>query len=190
MGRNSVRQVIVEAGLKLFLERGFNASSVQDITAAAGVPKGSFYNHFASKEILGAEIVRLYGERNASTLLGDRSLPALERLRRYFVGLNSLYIGMDCQGGCLLGNFSAELAEHSELIRTELATLLKRWTGEIEATIQEAQAQGAVSMEFAPSELAAFLLDAYQGSILRARIEQGRGAFDRFVNLAFNKILR
>ena len=63
MPRHNVREQIVEAGLKTLLEKGFNACGVRDITDAAGVPTGSFYNHFASKEALGAEIVERYGAR-------------------------------------------------------------------------------------------------------------------------------
>jgi TetR/AcrR family transcriptional regulator, transcriptional repressor for nem operon len=57
MPRPSAREEIVQAGLKCLVEKGFNAVGVQDITDAAGVPKGSFYNHFESKEALGVEIV-------------------------------------------------------------------------------------------------------------------------------------
>ena len=48
--------------MKLFTEQGFAACSVQDITEAAGAPKGSFYNHYESKEALAAEIVTAYGQ--------------------------------------------------------------------------------------------------------------------------------
>ena len=61
MGRPSAREGIVQAGLKCLVEKGFNAVGVQDITDTAGVPKGSFYNHFVSKEALGVEIVERYG---------------------------------------------------------------------------------------------------------------------------------
>jgi AcrR family transcriptional regulator len=64
MARPNVRQKIVDAGLKILIERGFNGSGVQDITDAAGVPKGSFYNHFESKEALGAEVLKRYGLDN------------------------------------------------------------------------------------------------------------------------------
>jgi TetR/AcrR family transcriptional regulator, transcriptional repressor for nem operon len=60
--RPSTRNAILEAGMKLFNERGFSACSVQDITDAADVPKGSFYNHFKSKEALAAELVTEYGK--------------------------------------------------------------------------------------------------------------------------------
>ena len=61
MARRNVREQIVEAGLKCLLEKGFNGVGVQEITSSAGVPKGSFYNHFESKEALGAEVIERYG---------------------------------------------------------------------------------------------------------------------------------
>ena len=57
----SVREQIVQAGIEDPVEKGFNGVGVQEITDTAGVPKGSFYNHFESKEALGAEIVERYG---------------------------------------------------------------------------------------------------------------------------------
>jgi len=191
MGRPSVRHLIVDAGLRVFLRGGFNASSVQDITEEAGVPKGSFYNHFESKEALGTEIVDLYaegGERRDA--LKDVSLPPLERLRRHFDGLSQMYAASGYAGGCLLGNFSAELADSSPAIRLRLAATFQRWTSEMEDAITEAQRLGEVSGDTRPSELAAFLLDAYEGAILRARVEKSSAPFERFRTLAFEKILR
>ena len=79
MPRPSVKEQIVQAGLKILLDKGFNGVGVQEITDTAGVPKGSFYNHFESKEALGAEIVERYGMDNTRRqVLLDRSLPGLE----------------------------------------------------------------------------------------------------------------
>ena len=76
MARHNVREQIVEAGLKTFLEKGFNACGVRDITDAAAAPTGSFYNHFASKEALGAEIVERYARENSRReALRDKTLP-------------------------------------------------------------------------------------------------------------------
>ncbi len=191
MGRPSVRHLIVEAGLRVFLRGGFNASSVQDITDEAGVPKGSFYNHFESKEALGAEIVDLYAEGGQNrAALKDKSLPPLERLRRHFIGLSDMYRASGWAAGCLLGNFSAELADSSSVIRERLAALYERWTHETEAAIVEAQRRGEVPTGASARDLAAFLLDAYEGAILRARVEKSPAAFDRFMTLTFDKLLR
>ncbi len=161
MARPNVRQKIVDAGLKILIEKGFNGCGVQEITAAAGVPKGSFYNHFESKEALGAEVERL----------------------------NEAYTGWRFGRGCLLGNFSAELADQSQLIRERLADLYLSWSTDIATVIAEAQADGSISTRTPAADLAAFLLDAYEGALLRTRVEKSGRAFDRFMNVAFTQIL-
>src|ERR1700733_13523826 len=92
MPKPNAHQKIVDAGLKVLIEKGFNGCGVQDITTAAGVPKGSFYNHFESKEALGAEVVERYGHDNPRrAVLADTSVPALQRLRAHFERLNEAY---------------------------------------------------------------------------------------------------
>jgi TetR/AcrR family transcriptional regulator, transcriptional repressor for nem operon len=190
MARHSVREQIVEAGMKTLLEKGFNGCGVRDITDAAGVPTGSFYNHFESKEALGAEIVERYAQTSPRrAALRDQAAPPLERLRRHFSGLNEMYTKLDFGRGCLLGNFSAEMADHSPLIRKRLAAFFTAWTLDIEAAIRAAQAAGSIATRADPADLAAFLLDAYEGALLRARVEKNGHAFDRFMKVAFTQIL-
>jgi TetR/AcrR family transcriptional repressor of nem operon len=190
MARHNVREQIVEAGLKTLLHKGFNACGVRDITEAAGVPTGSFYNHFASKEALGAEIVERYARESPRRKdLRDKALPPLERLRRHFAGLNQMYADLDYGRGCLLGNFSAELADHSPLIRERLAALSASWTKDIEDAVRDAQADGSASTKSNPADLAAFLLDAYEGALLRARVEKSGAPLDRFMTITFARLL-
>src|SRR5437879_6685342 len=190
MPRPNTHDQIFEAALKLLPEKGFNGCSVQEITAAAGVPKGSFYNHFESKEALGAEVVERYGRENPRrAALADTSLPALQRLRAHFERLNEAYTGWRFGRGCLLGNFSAELADQSQLIRERLADLYLSWSTDIATVIAEAQAAGSISTRTPAADLAAFLLDAYEGALLRARVEKSGRAFDRFMTVPFTKFL-
>ena len=190
MAKPNVKEKLIEAGLKTLLAGGFNGVGVQEITDAAGVPKGSFYNHFDSKETLGAEIVERYGMNTARrSFLLDKDLRPLERLRKHFTALNDMFINLKFARGCLLGNFSAELANQSDLIRSSLAKIFERWTEDLEIAIADAQQEGTVSSDYEAADLAAFLLDAYEGTLLRARVERNRAPFDRFMKLAFEKIL-
>ncbi len=190
MARHNVREQILEAGLKCLLERGFNGVGVQEITSSAGVPKGSFYNHFESKEALGAEVIERYGAGSRRReILGDKSVAPLLRLRRHFEALKGIFVGSKFQRGCLLGNFSAELSNQSETIRDGLLGLYSRWTKDIETVIREAQDEGTISTKAAAEDLAAFLLDAYEGALLRARVERSSAPFDRFMQVAFTQIL-
>src|SRR6516164_6667529 len=125
----SVREQLLDTGLRVLHERGFNATSVQDITEAAGVPKGSFYNHFESKEDLGAQVVLRYLESGNKTqaVLHDPKLSPYARLRKYFEGLVQV-AGKKEFCGCLLGNFGAELSEQSEMIRARVSKGFSTWS--------------------------------------------------------------
>jgi len=190
MPRPSAREQIVQAGLKCLATKGFNGVGVQDITDTAGVPKGSFYNHFESKEALGAEIVERYGaDKRRRELLTDKSIPPLERLRRHYERLSTVCADARFERGCILGNFSAELANQSPLIRESLQRLYALWTKDLAAVIAEAQQNGAIANKTKASDIAALLLDGYEGALLRARVERSRKPFDRFMKFAFGQIL-
>jgi TetR/AcrR family transcriptional regulator, transcriptional repressor for nem operon len=190
MTTRSAREQIVAAGMRTVLKKGYNGCGIQEISASAGLSKGSFYNYFESKEALGAELVRHYGEIGPRRVgLADKSIPPLERLRRHFQAASDLYIGMKYERGCLLGNFSAELANQCPLIRARLAALFSDWTQDIESAINEAQQTAAISTSAQAGRLAIFLLDSYEGAILRARVEKSRRAFDAFMSVVFAQIL-
>jgi TetR/AcrR family transcriptional repressor of nem operon len=188
--RINTREEIVQAGLKCLVEKGFNAVGVQEITDAAGVPKGSFYNHFESKEALGLEIVERYGaNQKRREILTDPTVPPLQRLRRHFDRITALYVDSHFTRNCILGGFSAELANQSETIREGLRKLYGQWTKDIEATIAEAQTKGEIANKTKAADMAAFLLDSYEGALLRARVERSRKPFDRFMKFAFGELL-
>src|SRR4051794_27714177 len=75
--RQSMREEIVEAALERFHAHGFNAAGVKDITDTAGVPKGSFYNHFDSKEALALVALERYGESLRMRMLTDTGVEPL-----------------------------------------------------------------------------------------------------------------
>jgi TetR/AcrR family transcriptional regulator, transcriptional repressor for nem operon len=190
MPRLNTREEIVQAGLKCLVEKGFNAVGVQEITDAAGVPKGSFYNHFESKEALGLEIVERYGaNQTRREILTDATVPPLQRLRRHFDRITALCADSHFTRNCILGGFSAELANQSEAIREGLRKLYGQWTKDIEATIAEAQTKGEIANKTKAADMAAFLLDSYEGALLRARVERSRKPFDRFMKFAFGELL-
>src|SRR5271169_5263646 len=107
MSRPSHKEKLLADGLQLVHKRGFGASSVRDIVQAAGVPQGSFTNHFASKEAFGLEILERYWEMTSAgvkaTLRNDE-LPPLRRLRAWMEGQLEYLRKDDMRRGCLYGN--------------------------------------------------------------------------------------
>ena len=192
-----MRQHLLTTGLTILHARGFNGCGVQEITAAANVPKGSFYNHFESKEQFGAEVLGRYWEERASrgqAILSDESKPPLDRLKAYFLSrTGSADPARQPAGttvnGCMIGNFSAELAGQSRLVRDRLGVVLAAWTHMLASCIREAQAQGEVGSDVDADTLAAFLIDAFEGAVLRSKVDQNPTALRRFREIVFSKLL-
>jgi TetR/AcrR family transcriptional repressor of nem operon len=188
MPKVSQRERILDAAMQALYEQGFNATGVQDIAAAAGVPKGSFYNHFESKEVLGAAALdRYFQERTCERMrvLSDTTLAPLTRLQRYFDSLSAMLATKDYVGGCMIGNLSAELADHSRLLRDRLASHFAGWTRTLETCVREAQEQGEMRADLRAPAIAAFLLNSWEGAVLRARVERSNAPFDDFMTVVF-----
>ncbi len=187
MARHNARSAVFDAAMKLFTERGFGACGVQDVTDAAGVPKGSFYNHFKSKEALAAEILTEYAkgtpERNLYT---DPTLPALARLKKLFAALNEYFFRH--YEGCMIGKFMAEVSDDTPQIRASLVGVLNYWGDEVAAIIRDGQEQGSIRKDLKADALAGFLFDSYEGAILRTRVEQSPRALKAFVKIVFASI--
>ena len=184
------RDHLISTGLKVLHARGFHASGVQDITEAADVPKGTFYTHFDSKERFGAEVLGRYWERRADraiAILGDETQPPLTRLRRYFAGKTQ---GTGPFGkGCMIGNFAAEMAADSRLVRDRLAAVFAAWTQLLSRCIREAQIAGELHTTLDPETLAAFLIDSFEGAVLRTKVDRDGTALQRFETIVFSTIL-
>lgn len=175
MSRPNVREKLLEAAVETIQRHGFNGCGVQDITHAAGVPKGSFYNHFESKEALGAEVIERYWEQRASSVLDvltDATLRPVERLDRYFASIAEKMAARGFASGCLVGNLSAELSDQSTLIAERLSIVFDGWTRAMEACLREGQAAAEVRADLDPAMAARFLVNSLQGAILRARVDK------------------
>ena len=191
MPRPSSRDRLVRSALETLHRQGFNGSAVQDITSAAGLPKGSFYNYFESKEALALEVIDRYGTEQGALAAGlsDESLRPVERLRRYFAALAATLAEQHYERGCLLGNFSTELADQSRVIRDRLRASFAAWSRQLETCIRDGQQAGEIAPELDPRVLAGFLLNSFEGAMLRMKVEKDGSPLDDFMTLIFSRVL-
>jgi TetR/AcrR family transcriptional repressor of nem operon len=188
MPKPSNRDKILAAGLQVVHTRGFGGASVRDIVAAAGVPQGSFTNHFGSKDAFALEVLDLYAAAGAALLdatLGNASLTPLARLTAY---LQAARAAFDPARGCMLGNFGAELGECSDALRQRLAQILDVTQAALAACLSSAVAAG----ELAPLDTAAmagFILSGLQGATLMAKIQHSPEPMDTFGRLLLQTVL-
>lgn len=178
-----VRARLLSIGQQIVHSRGFNGCGVQEITAAAGVPKGSFYNYFDSKEAFAIEILEEYWsliEKSHGSILYDARIKPLERIAKYFSALTDSHEQQNFTLGCLIGNLALELADASAETRRKLAYLLNRWEASLAECLREAQVRNELAAERDAKELAAALIEAWEGAVMRGKVDQGRGAYHRF----------
>lgn len=174
---------LLAAGLDLVHARGFAASGVKDITDAAGVPKGSFYAYFPSKEAFAAAILEHYWadiEARLVPILGADG-PARERITRFFHALADEHETGNFLLGCLVGNLSLELGGSSDQVRAELVRILDRWDTAIAECVRSGQhGSGEIRADLDAEQLAAQLIEAWEGAALRGKVTRSRGPYDRF----------
>ena len=193
MGRYSLREDILDAGLELMFREGYQAATVRDICAAAGAPHGSFIHHFGTKEAFAREVLDRYfsGTREfVKQALDDKSLSPRQRLKRYLDIISGYAADRKWNLGCLIGDFSLETASHSELLRLRLEAIFKEWRIPFAGCIAEAQAIGEIESTFDPVELAEFLLASWEGAILRMKVERSPAALERFKTIAFQTVFK
>jgi TetR/AcrR family transcriptional repressor of nem operon len=192
MSRPSHKEKLLSAGLRLVHERGFGASSVRDIVHAAGVPQGSFTNHFASKEAFGLEIFERYREMTSaavSATLRNDALPPLRRLRAWIDGQLEYLRKDDMRRGCLFGNLSAEATEQSDAIRARVASVFAENQASVAYCLEAAVDAGELAPNSDVQELAGFIVSSLQGAILVAKAQRSPIPVERFERVLFQRLL-
>ncbi|QDV35720.1 TetR/AcrR family transcriptional regulator [Tautonia plasticadhaerens] len=191
--REKTREALLEVGRRVFLEKGYSGAGLDAVLKAAGVPKGSFYYYFGSKEDFGLAVVDSFVEESDRALeaaLEDRAIEPLVRLRRYFEAAAERFEGDRCRSGCLVGKLSQELAEQSETFRRRLSEAFDAWTVRVASCLEEARGLGELPAELDARALAELLTDGWQGSLLRAKTLQSPRPLRIFIDVMFRTVLR
>jgi TetR/AcrR family transcriptional regulator, transcriptional repressor for nem operon len=158
---NPTRERLIAEGLKSLVLKGFDGIGLNAVLHSAGVPKGSFYYFFKSKEAFAAAVLDAY-ERHYANLriekFKDTSFSPMQRLRNYFDAAERLHLAEAPLGGCLFGVLSQTAAARSPEFRARLARVFTRWEAQLCALLEEAQAVGEVDPSLDAKETAAFLI--------------------------------
>lgn len=188
MAQRSKREDIATAAVEQFHSRGYHATSVRDVTQAAGAPVGSFYNHFPTKDDLALEAVQRYAS-SSDPLLTDASVPPLQRLRRHFEGIRDENVSRGFTRGCMLGNFTAEVGDHNPTIRAAVREAFTAWADALADVLAEARSEGSLRAGLEPRSAARFIINAWEGALLESRAYQTTDGFDNFFATVFELLL-
>ena len=154
---------------------------MQEIVDKAGVPKGSFYNYFKSKELLRSRFCRFIPRAPEEKFLPTRALRPCGRLWKHFEAMASRRAKLGYEKGCLLCNLAAESSEDVPLVREAVAEFLVSWTALVAAAIRDGQADGSIGPGLDADQVARFLLNGWQGATVRMKLtNSGQPANDFF----------
>jgi TetR/AcrR family transcriptional repressor of nem operon len=188
----STRNRLIDAGLEGMRRHGYGATGLQEILQAAGAPKGSFYHHFGSKEGFTVAVIERYAaiaEKHCQEVLGNTRQAPLNRLRRYFEDLIRAAGPSAPIAGCLIGSLSLEVAGASPLLQGCLSTSFAGWQAAIANVLLEAVERGDLPESTRPESLANFILNSWEGALLRSQAENSDAALKDFLNYVFGALL-
>lgn len=184
---HSTKQKLLDAGLRMLLERGYHDLGVQAVLEETGVPKGSFYHHFSSKEDFALQVIDAYMRdvhAGLDACLEDLTHPPLQRVRNFFEGTAEKYRD-EGYLGCLLGGLGQELSGTSEVFRRKIAWCLSEITERIAACLEQECRPGGALEDSDPREVARLLVDCWEGAALRTRLQRDPRPLEAMLDFYF-----
>lgn len=173
--KNLNRDSLLNKGVALLTEQGYHGTGLKEILDAVQIPKGSFYNYFASKEEFGAAVIGHYITPFIEQLDGHLQNPNLDALTALNIYFAELITGLEknqFRGGCLLGNLMGEIGDTSDICRAALQSATNRYRDLLQTALTLAQQQGSVRTDKSAQAMADLLTNTWQGALLRMKIEQ------------------
>jgi TetR/AcrR family transcriptional repressor of nem operon len=194
MRSNNLRDSIIHESLRLFSLKGFLSTSVTDILEAAETSKGGFYNHFASKEELFHEVLKV-----AQRIWREKTLAGLDeiesptgKIKKFLENYRDNYLKDDNNfpGGCVFVTFSVELDDqHPHLCKEVnkgfigLKTMLRR-------LLDEGKAKGELNSDASTSAITEMLFAGMLGASVIYGVDKSTDSLDHSINTLIHYLER
>jgi TetR/AcrR family transcriptional regulator, transcriptional repressor for nem operon len=193
MTKESTKDKILDHAARIMRENGFNNTGIQEILQSAGVPKGSFYFYFKSKDDLGLALIDYYAEffcaLSESSLRSAEGAP-LQRLRKFFEDLRLQWDQEDRKSGCPIGNLTQEMGVISEAFRAKLRQVFSRMNRDIRECLEQARERNDIAPELDLTATADFILNSWEGALLRMKAECDTEPLVLFEKMVFDNLLK
>lgn len=193
MPNNDTRLSILEKGARIIHKKGYNHTGIKEILDAAGVPKGSFYHFFKSKEDFGLNLLDHYAGffvKKAGDLVKKTDTPPLQRLKSFFNDFRCFFEDNACELGCPIGNLSQEMGNLNPAFRKKLEEIFQMMVSPVEKLLKEAQQRKELSKKVDTREMADFIINSWEGAILRMKVQKNPDALRLFDKMLFDGILK
>jgi len=191
--KTDTRQNILETGAALIHLKGFNHTGLQEILNAAGVPKGSFYNYFNSKEDFGLQVIDHfagYYSLMSRPILEDPALSPLQKIKRLLEWFIEFFKSKDYAYGCPIGNLAQEMGDLSPAFREKLRSALDTLVDTYSGLLAESQKEGEIPQHLDVREAARFLVSSWHGALMHMKAMKGPEPLENHKRFIFDYVLR
>jgi TetR/AcrR family transcriptional repressor of nem operon len=178
---SDVRATILATGQRLMAGKGFSAVGLNEILTGAGVPKGSFYYYFGSKDAFGEALLDSYFDDYLAELdvtLAQPGMTMAQRVINYFEVWRQTQSFFDCQGKCLAVKMAAEVADLSEAMRLSIKRGTSGIVSRLAAAIETGVAEGSLTIDSDAASTAHSLYQLWLGTSVMVKIERNIEPFD------------
>ncbi len=180
------KQNILQTAKGIILAKGYAAVGLSEILSAAGVPKGSFYHYFKSKEDFGVALLESYLEEHREflqvILLDDRKEP-FERIMSLFELYRAGHEEHQCGQLCLVAKLGSEVSDLSENMRAVQSRGIREWLEVYERCIREGQEKGSINRNIDAGAAAALIYDLWQGASVRKQIDHNTEPLENAISM-------
>lgn len=187
---HSTKQRLIDAGLRMLLEQGYNSLGIQALLDATHTPKGSFYHHFRDKEDFALQVLDAYMtgvHAGLDACLLDPTLPPLARIRRFFEMTQESY-RQEGYLGCLMGGLGQELSGVSDVFRHKIDWCLSSIAERMAKCLSEAQRNGDIRAACDVRELADLLVNCWEGAALRSRLRRNPASLTAMLDFYIDSV--
>ncbi|MFK5925097.1 MAG: TetR family transcriptional regulator C-terminal domain-containing protein [Desulfuromusa sp.] len=178
-GEQTREKILVEARL-VFKRKGFGATTINDLLAAAGITKGNLYFHFADKETLGLEVLKR--EQQSFYHFLDQAFEVespIEGLENLFHSALDKNRQQGFVGGCLFGNTALEASDTSPIYATVVQEVFTEWISRVAQVITAGQVAEQIRTDVSPEALAELVVATIEGGIMQARLQKDEKPLQR-----------
>lgn len=173
--RQDTRELLCRAGVVALTEKGYCATGIDEILSTVGVPKGSFYNYFGSKEAFGADVIAEYDRyftRKIDRHLSDAAVPAVERITAFCVDAEEGMQRHSFRRGCVIGNLGQEMNALPEAYRAQIIGVLDGWRERVAACLTTGKANGEIPAWVDCRQSAEAFWIGWEGAVLHAKLHR------------------
>ncbi|MFG3351037.1 TetR/AcrR family transcriptional regulator [Streptomyces sp. NPDC048001] len=175
------RRLILDTARQIMARKGYSAVGINEVLTEAGVPKGSFYHYFASKDAFGEAILRGYFAdylADMDAVLSQPGRSSAERLMAYWQQWRETQSVGECQGRCLAVKLGAEVADLSEPMRLALKDGTGAVVDRIGRAVVAGLEDGSLAVDGDPHEVAQALYDMWLGASVMSKIHRSPAPLD------------